>query len=110
MQPFGADAVLSEKVLKTCVQRASKGDAEAAYRLYAHYGIGVGDAKNAQKYFDQAVALEYPAALYAHAVHLWDEHSDPAMVLRYLKRALELGNPDSSNLLLEVEAALKAKS
>ena len=108
-KPFGSGAILPEPDLKKAILQAKAGNAEAAYRLYAHYSIGIGDGETGQKYFEQAVALEYPPALYAKAVHLWDgKKTDVREVYALLKRALELGQPDTAQLLPEVEAAFNA--
>lgn len=104
--PMGQGAILPDKDVKQYTEQASRGDGEAAYKLFWHYSIGLGDGINGQKYFDRAVELEYPTALYGKAIRLWESGTaDPKLVLKCLKRALELGNPDTAKLLPEVEAA-----
>jgi len=110
---FGEGAVLTNAQLHENIDRANHGDGEAAYRVWAHYAIGSPkpgkkEIENAQKYFDLAVTLEYPPALYTKAVILWNSgKAEPVEVLKYLKRAIELGRPDTDNLLPEVEAKVK---
>ena len=106
MPHIGHGAILSDKDIRLYTERASHGDGEAAYKLFWHYSTGLGDGTQGLEYFDQAVELEYPTALYGKALRLWESgNADPKLVLKYLKRALELGNPDTAKLLPEVEAA-----
>jgi hypothetical protein len=111
----GTGAVLSDAQLKYYVARADNGDGYAAYKVWAHYIIGAAEgekgAEKGQIYFDKAVKLEYPPALYNQAVSLWNEGgADPAAVLKIAARAIELGQPDSAKLIPELKAAIeKAK-
>ena len=108
---FGASYILSDAELERTKKLADNGNPEANYRLFAHYSFGVADAQNAEIYFDRAVKLEYPAALYVKAVQLWDSRrADPLVTLRYLKRAIELGAPDTANLLQTVQAKVDSES
>jgi hypothetical protein len=67
---MGEGEVLTDAQVSEYTERARHGDGEAAYRLFAHYSLGTRDAQNAQKYFDRAIALEYPTALYSEAIQL----------------------------------------
>jgi hypothetical protein len=102
---FSQQFILPNTQVKELIMRSARGDAEASYLLYIHYGFGTRDAANASKYFDKAVGFEYPLALYSKAVLLWNSgKADPKMVLKYLRRSIELGQPDTDRLLPEVEA------
>ena len=104
VERLGNGAVLSPEELAKALRLARAGDGKAAYRLCAHYGIGVGDASSAAIYMNEAVALEYPPALYAKAVQLWRPSAPkPYLVLKLVKRAIDLGQKDTANLLPEIE-------
>jgi hypothetical protein len=108
---FGAGAILSDIQVKYHAERATRGDGESAYKLYAHYGIGIGDEAKARAYFDLAVSLNYPAALYSKAVQLWDSKTPDLEQVRILmKRAIDGGYKDSSGALMKVEAEIKKKT
>ena len=110
-KPFGSAAIIPASEIESIIDRANRGDAEANYRLYAHYSIGIGDGDKGKKYFERAVALEYPAALYAKAIHLWDSgNADPNEVCRLIKRAMELGEVDSAQILPAAETAQKRQA
>jgi hypothetical protein len=112
----GTSAVLSDAQLKYYMARADNGDGSAAYKVWAHYIIGAAEGEKGlekgQIYFDKAVKLEYPPALYNRAVSLWNEGgADPAAVLKIAARAIELGQPDSAKLIPELNAVIeKAKN
>lgn len=115
MDRFGQGALLTDAQLRENIERANNGDGHAAYRVWAHYAIGAAEGEKgrekAQKYFDLALKLEYPPALYNKAIQLWDSgKADPELVMKYLKRAIELGQPDRAKLLPQVEAKIKAKA
>ncbi|MDD3179010.1 MAG: hypothetical protein PHQ04_01520 [Opitutaceae bacterium] len=101
---IGHGAILSDQDVVRYKAKAEKGDGEAANRLAAHYGIGLGDAPQARKYRQMAVALEYPPALYGEAIRVWASGSgDRELALKLLKRAIELGHKDTANLAAEIK-------
>lgn len=98
----------SREDLRALKDRAARGDGEAAFTLWGYYALSVeGDARLAQRYFDRAVELEYPAALYNKAFSEWCRQPVPdiARVERMLRRAIALGFKDGKHLLDEVLAA-----
>lgn len=110
-ESFGSSAIIPNDKIGYYTERAKLGDPEAAYKLFAHYAIGVGDGKKGQEFFDRAVSLNYPPALYAKAVHLWDaDGSDLQQVHSLIKRAIEGGYNDNKGLLQEVELEIKKRS
>lgn len=103
---LGHGAVLSDQDVAQSKAKAEAGDAAAANRLAAHYGIGIGDGPQARKYRQMAIALEYPPALYAEAIGVWASGSgDKELALKLLKRAVELGQADTANLATEISSA-----
>ena len=84
----------SNAELRDLRRRARDGDGQAAYQLFAYYGLGRGEnARLAERFFEIAVELEWPPALYAKAVRIWDWENDPDLnqVFDLASRAIELG-------------------
>lgn len=98
MPHFGSGAILPRHELASLEKAAKGGNGVAAYRVAAHYGLGVGDAKKARFYRNLAVAAEYPPALYAEAIWVWEQKRDKAEAGRLLRRAIELGHQDAARL------------
>lgn len=106
--PMNQGAILSDAELDKTIEAARNGDGKAAYRLFAHYGLGTGDTELAEQYAELAVELGYPTALYNKAVQMWDMYNNkfykgPRIIKDDIKslveRAIAAGHPDTRGLL-----------
>lgn len=93
---------MDETSLKKMSELAHGGDGPAAYAVAMHYAIGIGDPEKASYYRKLAITAEYPPAVYAEAIRAWDIDGDAVRARSLLKRALELGHPDTANLDKEI--------
>ena len=99
---------LEKSELRRLKSAAKGGDSESAFRLYNYYSIGRGaNEKLANKYFDIALRLEHPIALYNRAFEIWVYQREPDVMEVYglLKKAIEKGHRDERGLLDEIEQA-----
>lgn len=106
--PMGRAAILNDDELHKAIKKAENGDGEAAYRLFAHYGIGTGNTELAENYLNLAIKLGYPVALYNKAVEMWEMYNnkfykgssiDKEEIRSLVERAVAAGHPDTRGLL-----------
>jgi len=107
---LGSEALIPENELDGVIGEANKGDGKAAYRLYAHYGIAMGEIDKALEYLDLAVRLKYPPAMYDKAMRMYQvEHAAPEDIYVVLLSAIEAGAEDTANLLPKVQEELQKR-
>lgn len=92
------------RALKT---RAEQGDANAAWELYVNYAFADYNESLSERFFNRAIELEHPSALYEKAFWIWtrEEFPDIETVEALARRAIELGYNDEKGLLDEIVAA-----
>jgi hypothetical protein len=59
---LGQSYELESSEFEECRRRADRGDKDAAFKLYFHYAIGVGDAKTGESWLRRAVDLGHMEA------------------------------------------------
>ena len=62
---IGGSLMLDASELASTKRLAENGDGEAAYLVYQHYSIGLGDPSRAKSWLEKSFAAGYPAAIEA---------------------------------------------
>ena len=60
---------LSENELKSCMEKAERGDGSASMKVYRHFSLGLYDAEKSNHWLKYAANLNVPEAQYELAYH-----------------------------------------
>lgn len=100
--------VYSKERTRQYIERAARGDGAAAYKLFLHYGVAIAGAfDEARHYYDLAISLEYPAALYNESMAIMYKNGDLEKARKYLEIALANGEEDKCNLMEYINMVTK---
>lgn len=99
-------------------------DGEAAFKLSAHYGIGIGDGEKSLYYSELAFQYDYPTAIYNKAISLYEDiiykieidcmelDSDDFETINYIRflvnKYIKMGYEDTSEIIHDLDEVLDA--
>ncbi|WP_208941703.1 hypothetical protein [Paracidovorax avenae] len=97
-----ASFYLSENELKSCIEKAERGDGDASMKVYRHFSLGLYDAKKSKYWLKYSANLNVPDAQYELAYH-YLMSGKVKEAERWAEKALSNGSSDAVKIIDEIK-------